>query len=224
MDNFAENGFEVVANILKEIEIAHLKSQIQQHIYSDSIHGIRQIERKVPAIALLANSAKITNLLAIYTKKRPKLVRGIYFNKNKKHNWLVSWHQDKTIAVKDKIVTPGFTNWTVKQGVVHVQPPLTIMENIITLRIHLDAAGVDNGALRVIPKSHQLGILNSAAIKNIVAHQKPKICAVNAGDILVMNPLILHSSFKSKKNCHRAIIHLEYALTELPNNLSWAET
>ena len=67
---------------------------------------------------------------------------------------VVAWHQGKTISVKQKIETPGFTNWTTKQGIVHVQPTLKVMQNIVTLRLHLDRADQKNGALQVIPRSH----------------------------------------------------------------------
>jgi ectoine hydroxylase-related dioxygenase (phytanoyl-CoA dioxygenase family) len=164
------------------------------------------------------------NLLTVYTQKTPKLVKAIYFNKTQDNNWLVGWHQDKTIALQEKIPTPGYINWTKKQGVIHVQPPLEIMENILTLRIHLDRTDLNNGALKVIPKTHKMGFLNSERIKQLTTTNKTVVCEADAGDILIMSPLIVHSSAKSINNCDRRIIHLEYTLISLPQHLHWAES
>ena len=44
----------------------------------------------------------------------------------------------------------GYGPWTVKQNQYAVQPPLDILENNFTIRIHLDDTDENNGALRVI--------------------------------------------------------------------------
>jgi hypothetical protein len=53
-------------------------------------------------------------------------------------NWQVGWHQDQIIAVAHQQETLGFTAWSVKAGVVHVKPPASILENMATIRLHLD--------------------------------------------------------------------------------------
>ena len=212
------DGYTIIPSVLTEKQIAQLKAEIQQFVKGDSAYGIRQIHRKIPAISQLARSPSIIKHLN-YSDRKPRLVKAIYFNKTLQNNWFVGWHQDKTICVREKIKTPGFVNWTVKQGVVHVQPPLYIMQKIITLRLHLDITNSDNGALQVIPRSHHR-ILNSHEIE-IKTASAPQICKVQAGDALIMSPLILHSSSKSLTPNNRAIIHLEYSTARLPNNLQW---
>ncbi len=63
---------------------------------------------------------------------------------------MVAWHQDLTISVNKKLDLPGYGPWTIKQDQYAVQPPLEILENIFTIRIHLDDTDEKNGALRVI--------------------------------------------------------------------------
>ncbi|NJK50924.1 phytanoyl-CoA dioxygenase family protein [Candidatus Gracilibacteria bacterium] len=41
------------------------------------------------------------------------------------------------------------------------------MKNIVAVRLHLDAANEENGALRVIPGSHHSGILTQNQIEQI---------------------------------------------------------
>ena len=227
MSDFRLDGYEIVCRLLDRQQVNNLKGEIERYITSESTHGIRHLTKKVPAVDRLAHSKPILNCLKAHTPKKLKLVRAIYFNKTIDNNWFVGWHQDKTISVREQIDTPKFINWTVKQGIVHVRPSLTVMQSIITLRIHLDRANSNNGALQVIPASHQ-SFLSSEEISRIAATSKPVICNVDAGDGLVMSPLILHRSLKAKFNSltsskrDRAVIHLEYAYTKLPNNLQWA--
>ena len=219
MKDFQRDGYAIIPSVLTQKQIAKLKTEIQQLVKGDSAYGIRHIDRKIPAISRLAYSPSIIKHLN-YSDRQVRLVKAIYFNKTLQNNWFVGWHQDKTICVRQKIETSGFINWTVKQGAVHVQPPLDIMQKIITLRLHLNPADSDNGALQVIPGSHYQ-ILNSYQIEEIKTASAPQICEVQAGDALIMNPLILHSSSKSLTSNNRAVIHLEYSTTKLPNNLQW---
>lgn len=94
-----------------------------------------------------------------------------------------------------------------------------------TVRIHLDAASADNGALKLIPNSHQLGKIDSTNITKYTSQETIHTCECKAGDILFMKPLILHASDKSKYPGHRRIIHIEYADPRLlDKNLTWYET
>lgn len=93
----------------------------------------------------------------VYGDARP--VRGILFDKVAGRNWNLGWHQDTKIAVQAaKPDVPGFSAWSVKEGVVHTLPPVEILESCVALRIHLDPCPADNGPLQCIPGSHRLGL------------------------------------------------------------------
>lgn len=153
-----------------------------------------------------------------------RLVRSILFNKRPEANWQVAWHQDLSIAVREHIETPGFGPWSVKEGAPHVQPPPWVLEQMLTLRLHLDAADAGNGALWVIPGSHRLGRLPASEASAHAANHSPALCAAEAGDALLMRPLLLHASRKSTSDRPRRVIHLEFAASELPAPLSWYES
>ncbi len=93
---------------------------------------------------------------------------------------------------------------------------------MITFRLHLDDSDKNNGCLKVITKSHNLGILTQKRINEITKKQKPYLCEVQAGDLVMMKPHILHSSSKSVNPKHRRVVHIEYSNYELPENLTWA--
>ncbi len=113
-------------------------------------------------------------------------VRGIFFNKTRSSNWKVVWHQDLTIAVRERTEISGFGPWTMKAGVLHVQPPPEIMNGILAIRLHLDESGVDNGPLRVIAGSHREGRLSKEQI-GIVDKENAVTCTVRSGGALIRN-------------------------------------
>ena len=47
-----------------------------------------------------------------------------------------------------------------------------------------------------------------------------RICEVNKGGILIMKPLILHSSKRTENQKNRRVIHIEFTDKELPIGLN----
>ncbi len=64
-------------------------------------------------------------------------VRAILFDKTPASNWSLAWHQDRTIAVTERIEVDGFGPWTVKSGLLHVAPPFDLLAGMVTLRFTL---------------------------------------------------------------------------------------
>jgi hypothetical protein len=176
-----------------------------------------------PTIARLARSEKLTNLVRSHLLAEPFPVRAIFFNKSPKANWLVSWHQDLTIALHARVDTPGFGPWSSKDGIPHVQPLVELLERMLTVRLHLDDADQSNGALRVLPGSHQLGRLSAARIQQLRAERSDVICDATAGDAFLMRPLLLHASSRSTSKRSHRVLHIEYAGFALPDHLRWHE-
>ena len=135
----------------------------------------------------------------------------------------VLWHQDLSIAVRKREELEGYGPWSVKVDIPHVQPPASVLESMVTLRIHLDDADEANGALLVIPGSHKLGRIPEEDIPDRVKNGRTDICRVKAGDVMLMRPLLLHSSRRSHNPTHRRVIHIEYTNYNLPSPLEWYE-
>ena len=93
--------------------------------------------------------------------------------------------------------------------------------NIFTIRIHLDDTDTRNGALKIVPGSHNKR-LSHEEISTITENCVPYSCEVPAGGIQLMKPLLLHSSAKSKKQ-KRRVIHLEFASLNLAKGIDWLE-
>ncbi len=135
------------------------------------------------------------------------------------------WHRDLTICVKRKSDEPvnGYGPWSVKDGVPHVQAPVELLRKMVTLRVHLDLTDADNGALKVIPRSHHSEVWTTSETSSVDLASSAT-CECAAGDVLAMSPLIQHSSPRSQRNTRRRVLHFEYAPAEsLHPSLRWGE-
>lgn len=148
-------------------------------------------------------------------------VRAIFFDKTPETNWALGWHQDRTIAVKAKHALPGFEIWTRKAGLCHVEPPFSLIERMLTVRIHLDDVGADNAPLLIAPGSHRLGRIAEPDISATVARCGTHACIAARGDIWVYATPIVHASARSQSNRHRRVLHLDYSAEVLPHPLEW---
>ena len=148
-------------------------------------------------------------------------VRVIFFDKVDGANWGVPWHQDLAIPVSEKVDAPGFSGWSVKEGVPHVLPPVDVLARMVTLRIHLDDCGEDNGPLRVVPGSHRFGKFSETDIARVRGETPEVICLASRGSVLAMRPLLLHASSAAQRPGHRRVLHIEYAAHPLPSGLRW---
>ena len=169
----------------------------------------------------MAQSPEIRLLVEPILGDGARVVRGIFFDKNPTTNWKVPWHQDLTIAVKNRLDLPDYHPWSVKEGIPHVQPPTAILEQMLTVRIHLDRTDESNGALKVIPGSHRQGKLSNLEIDRWKQVSTGISCNYEAGGILLMRPLLLHASSIAIVPSHRRVIHLEYTSCQLPGGLEW---
>ena len=215
----AEHGFAMVPDIVGLSHVEQLKQTLEQAAFDrsrrkDDVFGARNI-LDIADIRALAWSPKILSLVQAVIGRDGRAVRGIFFDKTPGANWPVAWHQDLTLAVAERHEIPGWTNWSIKAGVHHVQPPADVLEQMLTLRVHLDDCDADNGPLRVLPGSHALGRIPAPRISELREATMEETCNGAAGSVLMMKPLLLHASSAAKKPAHRRVLHLEYA----PGNL-----
>jgi ectoine hydroxylase-related dioxygenase (phytanoyl-CoA dioxygenase family) len=219
-----EAGFAVVRVVTGEMFLDEWLIAVEDLLAEeagDAAYGVRGLLARSERCRALAAQPGLLDLARGVLGSKAHAVKGIFFDKNPAANWLVPWHQDLTITVRERRETPGFGPWSVKDGLLHVQPPVAIMESIIALRVHLDDAGPDNGALRVLPGTHRQGRIPGAEIPRLAREITPVVCPAARGDVLVMRPLLLHSSPISAAPRHRRVIHLEYTAENLPGGLEW---
>ncbi len=222
-----ENGFSIAENVFTDTQIKTVLAEIDRQRAdnfnfrkSSDLFAIRCFLQEMPAVRELIFTESFRALLsAVHPQAR--LTKSIYFNKPPQANWIVNWHQDLTILVKNKAETEGFAHWTTKGDYYSVQPPIAYSHQTLTFRIHLDNCDAGNGALRVIPGSHQ-EIRDSKALPSDFFDSET-VCEVLQGGVLLMKPLIWHSSRRTSNARNRRVIHLEFCNMELPQGLLWQE-
>ncbi|WP_281637289.1 phytanoyl-CoA dioxygenase family protein [Flavobacterium marginilacus] len=223
-----DNGFSVINDIYSIDEVNSILTAINTadtskdtFRKSSDLFAIRQFLKELPQITDLIFNDKLKTIIEQILGSNFFVVKSIYFNKPETSNWYVSYHQDLTISVDKKIELNSFGPWTTKQNQFAVQPPTEILENITTIRIHLDDTDENNGALRVVPKSHLKKIYRPETINWDI--ETETACSVKQGGLMLMKPLTLHSSNRTTNNRKRRVIHIEFSNTELPKELKWAE-
>jgi ectoine hydroxylase-related dioxygenase (phytanoyl-CoA dioxygenase family) len=184
----------------------------------DDRAGTRQLHQRIPAVSEFLNSQEVKGRIDALIPCG-FVVRSILFDKTPETNWRVPWHQDLSICVKKRL--PGFSAWSIKEGVQHVHSPVEILAGMVTLRLHLDDCGEDNGPLRVIAGSHTHGRISPDEIVNWKSKGPIVSCTVRKGGAVIMKPLLLHSSSPAKNPNHRRVLHIEFVSEPLPKPLEW---
>ena len=226
-----DQGFAILSGLIDNAAAIELAAAVNRASAAhgtlrrdDAVYGMRDLLRSVPEIRILAGSAALLGPVEAILGPGAFAARGLWFDKTPGANWGVPWHQDLTIAVRERVETPGFGPWTVKAGIHHVRPPVAVLEGMITVRVHLDDCGAGRGPLRVVPGSHRAGRLDVAATRDWLAQDSAVDCLVDRGGAVLMRPMLLHSSSAAVEPVQRRVIHLEYAAGPLPGGLCWFET
>lgn len=220
--NFNNDGIEMRKALLSARDVELVKSDIDLESVKLKIYGVRNLEKRFSSISMLVCNEKLLTIAKQLLGGQVNLVRALFFDKTPEKNWFVTWHQDKTVTLNKQTVLEGWGPWSIKDGVCHVQPPVSVLNSMVTFRIHLDPSDEENGCLKVIPGTHKHGILRQTKIDEIVGSEVAVPCVVEAGDAIIMRPHILHSSSKSKQPSHRRVVHIEYSCYALPEGIGWA--
>jgi ectoine hydroxylase-related dioxygenase (phytanoyl-CoA dioxygenase family) len=223
-----EIGFTTINEIYAETEISSIISTIEKadstkdtFRKSTDLFAVRQFLKEIPETIEFIFNPKLKSLIAELFGHDFFVVKSIYFDKPEASNWYVSYHQDLTISVDKKLELENYGPWTVKQNQFAVQPPINILENNFTIRIHLDDTDENNGALKVIPKSHLKKVYRAETID--WTKESESNCNVKRGGVMIMKPLLLHSSSRTTNHKKRRVVHIEFSNQELPLGLNWSE-
>ncbi len=195
-ERFERDGVLVLPAFLSHAEADRLAASLP-----NNVAGFRNTLR-IPDVGTLANDARIASLLRQLRPEPLCPVRGLFFDKNPAANWAVAWHQDVAVALRERIDVTHFGPWSTKAGVVHAHAPALLLARMVTLRLHLDDCGPENGPLKVIPGSHSKGRLDDASLIYWPTKNGTE-CLVEKGGLVLISPLLLHASSPARKPTHR---------------------
>ncbi len=215
---FEEDGAQIFAGALDNAACLSIEQAIAD-LPSD-VPGVRI--GFAPALrAMLAVDGPIGGIAASVLGPEARAVRAVLFDKTAARNWALGWHQDRTIVVEERADADGFGPWTVKAGLIQVEPPFAILEWMVTIRVHLDPVDATNAPLRIVPGSHRLGRLPEASIKHLVEDRGERECLANRGDVWLYATPIIHGSRAADPPRRRRVLQVDYAVVDLPAPLRW---
>jgi ectoine hydroxylase-related dioxygenase (phytanoyl-CoA dioxygenase family) len=203
------SGFGVVPAVLKPAELDALAAAVSAGA-SRSRAGARHLLRE-PVVAAVARNHRLVDIASGVLGATAIPFRATFFDKSRQANWLVVWHQDTALPMRHRHDKPGWGPWSRKAGILYAHAPASALARVVALRVHLDDSTAHNGPLRVLPGSHRLGVLTDAAMAELKSCVPAVDCVVDAGGLLVMRPLLVHSSSKSGTDAPRRVLHIEYA-------------
>ena len=218
MNDLDGAGYALADLVLTDQQCEHLAASLPAVVAGRG--GVRNLIAHPTVVRLLLHEAFGRYLWSVVGRELVA-VKATLFDKTSDTNWRVQWHQDRAIAVKERLDVPGYGPWTTKAGSLHVEPPAEVLAQMLAVRVHLDLCNSENGPMRVIPGSHLSGKLEERQLNKIVAATPIVELYVPQGAILLMRPLLVHSSAPARDASHRRVLHVEFAPLEAISPLQW---
>jgi hypothetical protein len=217
-DPLLREGFAIAPNVLSARECEDVLRLVAGGV--KSLAGVRSL-LAVDWCQRLATHLRSHPEIASFVPAGYVAAQCTYFEKSSIRNWLVAVHQDLSIPVAERKSAACLGGWSEKEGTLFVQAPVELLERLVAVRVHLDSCGESDGPLQVVPGTHAIGRIGPEEAASI-RHAKHMVsCTVNAGDAIVMRPLLLHASSKSSGTSLRRVLHFLFGPRDLPHGLRW---
>ena len=208
-----EQGFAIVPDVLTNEDLAALLKEFSRSDLTRGRAGVRHAMKR-PAVSALAHDIRVLKVAREILGSNALPFRATLFDKSASANWLVVWHQDTALPLRERREVPGWGPWSIKEGLNYSHAPAKALEQVLALRVHLDDSTRENGPLRVLPGTHSSGILTDDAIHQLSIRVPAVDCPVSKGGVLAMRPLVVHASSKSHSANPRRVLHIEYATSK----------
>jgi len=206
-------GFAILPALFSHEYLDQLLQEIDESAPRRSRAGIRHALSLSPVTAV-AREPQMIELAREVLGSEAFPFRATLFDKSPTANWLVVWHQDTALPLRERIDQPGWGPWSIKEGIDYAHAPTTALSQVLALRVSCDDSTLENGPLRVLPGTHTLGVLSDDTLHELSTRIAPVDCVVPKGGVVAMRPLVVHSSSKSQTEMPRRVLHIEYAASE----------
>lgn len=221
---FEEQGYATLPKIYSRDDVDTMTQELERRLSlnddavrsGEAVYAARDLLRLCPAVIDWWRKPTLVDFVGMILGEDAGLVRGLLFDKPPEQSWAVPWHKDRSIVIQPpSTLSDRYSMPRCKAGLWHCEPPETLLQQMLSLRIHLDPSTAENGPLSVVAGSHCSG--PQGEVVQLLAER---------GDVIAMRPLIDHASPRSEpgSTLHRRVIHLEFAADpRLPDGYHWHE-
>ncbi len=203
-------GFAILPGLLSDAQTAALLTALSGTTLPRTKAGARNALAN-PAASATAWDPRLVRVASDALGGKAFPFKATLFDKSRRANWLVVWHQDTALPLRARREEAGWGPWSIKAGVVYARAPAEALSRVVALRVQLDDSTAANGPLRVLPGTHRLGVLSDPQIQELSRKSPSVECIVGKGGVVMMRPLLVHSSSKSSASAPRRVLHIEYA-------------
>lgn len=221
-ENLNQKGFALINSIYKAYETQQILHLLKQNLpfYTTKETGLPLLFNHVPAIKSVLFNAKLKDVLSTARLDSTQLVNAIFYLKSPQTSFYTNPHQNITITVKERQQAAGFSGWSTREGITDVMAPLSILQNMFSIRIYLEDSNKQNGSLQFIPGSHKK-ILSIQERNFLIENTLPVSLDAKQGDCQILKPLILKAYQNNANNQNVPVIQLDFCIAGLPSPLSW---
>lgn len=153
-----EEGYGLIPGVFTRDEIFNVLEQVGMEALPRTRAGVRHAMRSV-SVAQIARDSRMMEFACHILGARAIAFRATLFEKLPESNWLVGWHQDTALPLKDRREVSGWGPWSRKDNVNYAHAPARALEKVVAFRVHLDDSTLENGPLRVLLGTHTQGVL-----------------------------------------------------------------
>ena len=215
----AREGAVALTDVFDAEAISTLRAECDR-TFSDPTATAASLLRRSPMVTALSKEGPIATIVHALLGAAPIPFSAFFLDKTLDGNWVMPWHQNLRIPVEEP--PPDVPLKVLREhGVPHVIPDRELLDGVLIARVSLDDHHAENGALEVVPGSHDDGILTDARVAAVGDAGPGQVCFAPAGTVVFFRALLVHRSLRSTSTDRRRVLQLEFSANELPFGLRW---
>ena len=117
-----QRGFTILPEVLTRGELDRLDESLKRDPLPRSRAGMRHALRH-PAVLAVARDPRLLAIAQEILGCDSFPFKATLFDKSPLSNWLVAWHQDKALPLRERREHRAWGPWSVKDGVIYANAP-----------------------------------------------------------------------------------------------------
>ena len=132
-----DQGYSVFQNVFAQAEMLSVGQQLADNAVQRTKAGARHV-LNVAVVRDLSADPRMLTIARQFVGAGAVPFRATLFDKSPTANWLVVWHQDTALPMRQRFERNDWGPWSTKAGVLYAHAPAWALEQVIALRVSLD--------------------------------------------------------------------------------------